>query len=71
MVGNLHRRECGRGAQTGHMTEAGWVWDPSLYSGSAAYYVQGRVPYTDELVDGLVAELGLDPVCQALVRHLP
>jgi SAM-dependent methyltransferase len=37
-----------------------WQWDPSLYAGSAAYYVRGRVPYSQELVDALVAELALD-----------
>ena len=42
------------------MTDVGWEWDPSLYSGSAAYYVQGRVPYPQELADCLVAELRLD-----------
>jgi len=42
------------------MSDAGWLWDPSLYAGSAAYYVQGRVPYTHEVVDRLVAELTLD-----------
>jgi len=31
-----------------------------LYSSSAAYYVQGRVSYSQELVDAFVAELGLD-----------
>ncbi len=46
--------------QTGHVTDAGWEWDPSLYLGSAAYYVQGRVPYTQELADCLAAELKLD-----------
>jgi SAM-dependent methyltransferase len=38
----------------------GWTWDPSLYSGSAAYYAQGRVAYPRALVDALVAELALD-----------
>jgi len=38
----------------------GWQWDPSLYAGSAPYYVRGRVAYPPELVDALVAELGLD-----------
>lgn len=38
----------------------GWRWDPSLYAGSAAHYVRGRVPYPRELVDALVTELGLD-----------
>jgi SAM-dependent methyltransferase len=42
------------------MSDPGWEWDPTLYAGSAAYYVQGRVAYTRELVDALVAELGLD-----------
>jgi len=42
------------------VSDAGWQWDPSLYAGSAAYYVQGRVAYPQELVDALVAELGLD-----------
>ena len=37
-----------------------WQWDPSLYAGSASYYVRGRVPYPAALVDLLVAELGLD-----------
>jgi SAM-dependent methyltransferase len=42
------------------VSELGWKWDPTLYAGSAAYYVQGRVPYPRELVDALVAELALD-----------
>jgi SAM-dependent methyltransferase len=42
------------------MSDPAWEWDPTLYAGSAAYYVQGRVAYTRELVDALVAELGLD-----------
>lgn len=42
------------------MSEVGWEWDLSLYAGSAAYYVRGRVPYTHELVDRLLDELGLD-----------
>jgi SAM-dependent methyltransferase len=42
------------------MSELGWEWDPSLYAGTAAYYVHGRVPYPQELVDRLVDELGLD-----------
>jgi SAM-dependent methyltransferase len=37
-----------------------WTWDPTLYAGSAAYYVRGRVPYPQALVDALVAELALD-----------
>jgi ubiquinone/menaquinone biosynthesis C-methylase UbiE len=42
------------------VVDFGWQWDPSLYAGSAAYYVRGRVPYPSELVDALVAELRLD-----------
>lgn len=42
------------------MSDVGWEWDPSLYSGSAAYYVQGRVAYPQELADCLAAELMLD-----------
>lgn len=48
------------GQHTGLVSDVGWAWDPSLYAGSAAYYVRGRVAYTKELVDCLVAELALD-----------
>jgi SAM-dependent methyltransferase len=48
------------------MSDGGWEWHPSLYSSSAAYYVQGRVSYSQELVDALVAELGLDGSGQLL-----
>lgn len=37
-----------------------WLWDPSLYTGSAAFYVRGRVPYPAALADVLVDELDLD-----------
>ncbi|MDX6265219.1 MAG: hypothetical protein QOH84_6907 [Kribbellaceae bacterium] len=42
------------------MSHVEWEWDLSLYAGSAAYYVQGRVAYTQALIDRLVAELALD-----------
>lgn len=42
------------------MDSGGWRWDPSLYGGSAAHYVQGRTPYPPQLVEALVAELALD-----------
>ena len=42
------------------MSDAGWQWDPSLYKGSATYYVQGRVHYPQELADRLASELMLD-----------
>jgi SAM-dependent methyltransferase len=35
-------------------------YDPTFYQGSAAYYAQGRPPYSHELVPTLAAELGLD-----------
>ncbi|GIJ54915.1 class I SAM-dependent methyltransferase [Virgisporangium aurantiacum] len=38
----------------------GWSWDPSLYTGSAAFYATGRMAYPPELADAVVAELGLD-----------
>jgi SAM-dependent methyltransferase len=36
------------------------MWDETLYSGSAAYYPHGRVPYPAELATALVDELALD-----------
>jgi SAM-dependent methyltransferase len=42
------------------VSDLGWAWDSSLYAGSAAYYVRGRVAYTPELAEALVAELALD-----------
>ncbi|QYN22157.1 class I SAM-dependent methyltransferase [Amycolatopsis sp. DSM 110486] len=39
---------------------AGWEWDESLYSGSAAYYARGRVAYPPELADALANALRLD-----------
>lgn len=41
-------------------TSPGWVWDPSLYAGSAQFYPHGRVGYPQQLVDELVGALGLD-----------
>ena len=38
----------------------GGDWDPSLYSGSAAYYARGRVAYPDALAEAFTAELDLD-----------
>ncbi|MER7457646.1 methyltransferase domain-containing protein [Micromonospora sp. NPDC126480] len=42
------------------MTGDSWEWDASLYSGSAAYYPRGRMPYPQALADVLAAELDLD-----------
>lgn len=54
----------GRHPETERMTDAmtggGWQWDPSLYAGSALYYVRGRVAYPSVLADLLVDELNLD-----------
>jgi SAM-dependent methyltransferase len=37
-----------------------WTWDESLYSGSAAYYARGRLPYPSEIGDVLRETLHLD-----------
>ena len=37
-----------------------WVWDLTLYRGSAEFYAAGREPYPPTLVDALVDALGLD-----------
>lgn len=54
------------GLDTQAMTGTGWVWDPSLYRGSAAYYARGRVPYPEALADCLASELKLDGVGRLL-----
>jgi SAM-dependent methyltransferase len=38
----------------------GWSWDPTLYSGAAAYYAVGRAAYPPALASRLAEELGLD-----------
>ncbi|HLZ72766.1 MAG TPA: class I SAM-dependent methyltransferase [Dehalococcoidia bacterium] len=38
----------------------GWQWDPTLFRGSARYYVQGRLPYPAALAPVLAAALQLD-----------
>ncbi len=42
------------------MAEGNGIHDASLYSGSAAYYVRGRIPYPSALAGRLTDELGLD-----------
>lgn len=37
-----------------------WVWDETLYAGSAAFYATGRMPYSPRIADGLRRALGLD-----------
>jgi SAM-dependent methyltransferase len=41
----------------------GWQWDASLFRGTAAYYVKGRLPYPPQLHDAFAAaaELGGSP----------
>jgi SAM-dependent methyltransferase len=42
------------------MAADAWEWDPSLYSGSAAFYARGRAAYPESLAEAFTAELGLD-----------
>ncbi|MDQ6936988.1 MAG: methyltransferase domain-containing protein [Actinomycetota bacterium] len=42
------------------MAQGNGIHDASLYSGSAAYYARGRIPYPSALADRLTDELGLD-----------
>jgi hypothetical protein len=35
----------------------GWEWDPTLYGGSAPYYLKGRLPYTSHFAQALVDAL--------------
>ena len=39
---------------------AGWQWDPTLYGGSAPYYLKGRLPYAPHLAQAFVDALDLD-----------
>ncbi|TGB14658.1 class I SAM-dependent methyltransferase [Streptomyces sp. MZ04] len=39
---------------------AGWEWDETLFSGTAAHYRRGRLPYAPGLADGLADVLHLD-----------
>lgn len=38
----------------------GWVWDETLFAGTAAFYTRGRLPYAPALVPVLGGVLGLD-----------
>ncbi|MGO4759111.1 class I SAM-dependent methyltransferase, partial [Streptomyces sp. 2MCAF27] len=38
----------------------GWKWDDTLFSGTAAYYRRGRLPYAPGLADALADSLQLD-----------
>ncbi|MFI1886554.1 class I SAM-dependent methyltransferase [Streptomyces jumonjinensis] len=38
----------------------GWEWDETLFSGTAAYYQRGRLPYAPGLADVLAGALKLD-----------
>lgn len=37
-----------------------FAWDPTLYAGSARFYLEGRLPYAPDLADALARSLGLD-----------
>jgi ubiquinone/menaquinone biosynthesis C-methylase UbiE len=39
---------------------ADWEWDPTLYGGSAPYYLKGRLPYAPHLAQAFVDALDLD-----------
>jgi SAM-dependent methyltransferase len=39
---------------------AGWQWDDTLFTGTAAYYQRGRLPYAPGLADALAKALPLD-----------
>ncbi|MFF7656388.1 class I SAM-dependent methyltransferase [Streptomyces sp. NPDC007983] len=43
-----------------HPGDAGWEWDETLFSGTAAYYQRGRLPYAPGLADVLGEALRLD-----------
>jgi len=45
--------------QTRHPWED-WVWDETVFEGTAAYYRQGRKPYAPALADALAEHLHLD-----------
>jgi SAM-dependent methyltransferase len=45
--------------QTRHPWED-WVWDETVFEGTAAYYRQGRKPYAPPLADALAEHLHLD-----------
>ena len=47
-------------AAEGTDTAAGWEWDETLFSGTAAYYERGRLPYAPGLADVLAEVLNLD-----------
>jgi 2-polyprenyl-3-methyl-5-hydroxy-6-metoxy-1,4-benzoquinol methylase len=38
----------------------GFEWDPTLYSGSAPFYLEGRLPYAPGMADALARALELD-----------
>ena len=38
----------------------GWKWDETLFQGTAAYYVRGRLPYAPALAEAIATTLGLD-----------
>jgi precorrin-6B methylase 2 len=37
-----------------------WTWDPTLYRGSARFYLEGRLPYAPGMAEAFGKALGLD-----------
>ena len=52
-------------ADNSDMTES-WQWDETLYAGSAAHYVRGRLPYPDDLGKQIATAAGLGKRARAL-----
>src|SRR3954452_23213833 len=54
------RRPSGRRVYAAGVDAGDWRWDETLYAGSAAYYLVGRLPYPKAVAEALAHELGLD-----------
>lgn len=48
------------------MADGPWTWDETLYAGSAAHYVKGRMPYPPELGARIVQAVGVGGEARAL-----
>src|SRR5262249_162806 len=62
---NRQRRPSRQPIDNPGMTEPG-RWDETLYAGSAAHYVTGRLPYPDDLGKQIVAAAGVGNRARAL-----
>jgi hypothetical protein len=45
-----------------------FIWDPTLYAGSAVHYARGRRPYSPALATAVRDELGLDGTGRSIMR---